>query len=115
MPTLDVSIIHLEVDVDRDTTKEEINSTFKEAAESRYKGIVQYVDFPLVSEDYVGNSHSAIVDGGLTRVTNKRKVVVGAWYDNEWGYSCRLRDLIVYIGARNRWVESGAELRTTVA
>ena len=74
VPTLDVSIIHLEVDVDRDTTKEEINSTFKEAAESRYKGIVQYVDFPLVSEDYVGNSHSAIVDADLTRVTNKRKV-----------------------------------------
>ncbi len=105
VPTLDVSIVHLEVEVDRDTTKEEINAIFREAAESRYKGIVQYTDIPLVSEDYVGNPHSAIVDGKLTRVTRKRKVVIAAWYDNEWGYSCRLRDLILHIGTRSAWVE----------
>jgi glyceraldehyde 3-phosphate dehydrogenase len=104
VPTLDVSVIHLVVDVRKDTTKEEVNKILKEAAENEFKGIVQYIDKPLVSEDYVGNPHSAIIDSDLTRVTDKRKVIIVAWYDNEWGYSCRLRDLITYMARRNGWI-----------
>jgi glyceraldehyde 3-phosphate dehydrogenase len=62
------------------------------------KGILAYSDLPLVSVDYLGNSHSSIVDGLSTKVIDKRMVKVLAWYDNEWGYSCRVRDLVFYVG-----------------
>jgi glyceraldehyde 3-phosphate dehydrogenase len=78
---------------------EEVNEAFKRAAEGELKGILQYTEDPIVSQDIVGNEHSAIFDAGLTQVIEDM-VHVGAWYDNEWGYSCRLRDLVLYITSR---------------
>lgn len=104
VPTLDVSVIHLDVELEKDTSKEEINKVFKEAAEGNFKGIIQYIEKPLVSSDFIGNHHSAIIDAEATDVIEKRSVSIVAWYDNEWGYSCRLRDLITYIARRNSWI-----------
>lgn len=115
VPTLDVSVVHLVVDVKKDTTKEEVNKVFKEAAENEFKGIIQYVNKPLVSEDFVGNPHSTIIDAELTRVTERRKVTLVAWYDNEWGYACRLRDLIIYIAERNGWIDEPEAQRAKYA
>jgi glyceraldehyde 3-phosphate dehydrogenase len=70
---------------------------FKEAAEGKLNGIMEYCDKPLVSKDFNGNPRSSIVDAALTYVIDKRMVKVLSWYDNEWGYSCRVIDLIEYI------------------
>jgi len=98
VPTPDVSLNDLTIIVKRDTTVEEINGLFREAAKGPMKGILAYSELPLVSVDYLGNSHSSIVDGLSTKVIDKRMVKVLAWYDNEWGYSCRVRDLVFYLG-----------------
>ena len=93
VPTPNVSLVDLVVEADRTTTKEEVNAAFQEAASGKMKGILQYTDELLVSGDYRGNAHSAIVDGPSTfAVENMVKVM--AWYDNEWGYSCRVIDLV---------------------
>ena len=97
VPTPNVSLIDLVALVKKEVTVEEINQTFKEAAAKQLQGILEYTEEPLVSVDFVANPHSAIVDGLFTRVTDKNLVKVLAWYDNEWGYSCRLRDLAKYI------------------
>ena len=81
----------------KNTTAEEVNESFKKASEGPLKGILQYIEEPLVSVDFMANPHSAIVDGQFTRITDDNLVKVLAWYDNEWGYSCRLGDLIKYI------------------
>ncbi len=98
VPTADVSLNDLTCTVRRETTIEEVNSLFKRASEGALKGILQYTDLPLVSVDFRGNSHSTIVDGLSTKVMDKNLVKVLAWYDNEWGYSCRVRDLVFYVG-----------------
>jgi glyceraldehyde 3-phosphate dehydrogenase len=98
VPTADVSLNDLTCLVKRDTTIEEINGFFRDAAKGEMKEILDYTDLPLVSVDYRGNSHSTIVDGLSTKVIDKRMVKVLAWYDNEWGYSCRVRDLVFYVG-----------------
>ncbi len=98
VPTPDVSLNDLTVMVKKDTTIEEVNGLFREAAKGPMKGILAYSDLPLVSVDYLGDSHSSIVDGLSTKVIDKRMVKVLAWYDNEWGYSCRVRDLVFYVG-----------------
>ncbi|BAM05782.1 type I glyceraldehyde-3-phosphate dehydrogenase [Leptospirillum ferrooxidans] len=98
VPTPDVSLNDLTIIVKRDTTIEEVNGLFRDAAKGAMKGILAYSDLPLVSVDYLGNSHSSIVDGLSTKVIDKRMVKVLAWYDNEWGYSCRVRDLVFYVG-----------------
>jgi len=97
VPTPNVSLIDLVALVKKEVTVEEINQAFKEAAAKQLQGILEYTEEPLVSVDFVANPHSAIVDGLFTRVTDKNLVKVLAWYDNEWGYSCRLRDLAKYI------------------
>ncbi len=97
VPTPNVSIVDLVCEVSKDVTVEEVNTALKKAAEGVLKGILQYSEEPLVSIDYNGNDHSAIVDASLTRVIENRMVKVLAWYDNEWGYSNRLRDLVQYI------------------
>jgi glyceraldehyde 3-phosphate dehydrogenase len=100
VPTPNVSLIDLVVEVEKDTTKEEVNAAFKEAAEGKLNGIMEYCDKPLVSKDFNGNPRSSIVDAGLTYVIDKRLVKVLSWYDNEWAYSCRVVDLIEYIAGK---------------
>jgi glyceraldehyde 3-phosphate dehydrogenase len=87
-------------EVRKKTTKEEVNFTFKKASQStKLKGLLGVEDAPLVSSDYIGNSFSAIVDANLTMVIDNLVKVV-AWYDNEWGYACRLADFADFIGKR---------------
>lgn len=100
VPTPNVSVVDLVAELDKDTTAEEVNAAFKKAAEGELKGILQYCDEPLVSIDFNRNPHSSIVDAMSTKVIEKRMVKVLAWYDNEWGYSCRVRDLILYIAGK---------------
>jgi glyceraldehyde 3-phosphate dehydrogenase len=100
VPVTDGSLVDLTVVVERPPANaQEVNEAFKKAAEGGLKGILQYTEDPIVSQDIVGNEHSSIFDAGLTQVIEDM-VHVGAWYDNEWGYSCRLRDLVLYIASR---------------
>ncbi len=100
VPTPNVSVVDLVVELGRDATAEEVNAAMKNAAEGPMKGILQYSEDPLVSIDLNGNPHSSIVDATLTKVIEGRMVKVIAWYDNEWGYSSRVRDLIIYLTKR---------------
>jgi len=97
VPTPNVSVVDLVAELTKDASAEEINASLKRAAEGPLKGILQYLEDPLVSGDFNGNAHSAILDATLTMVIEKRMAKVLAWYDNEWGYSSRLRDLILHI------------------
>ncbi len=98
VPTPNVSVVDFVAEVERDTSKAEVNETLRKAADSTLQGILAYSEEPLVSIDFNKNPHSSIVDASLTNVIDKRLVKVIAWYDNEWGYSCRLRDLIEFMG-----------------
>jgi glyceraldehyde 3-phosphate dehydrogenase (phosphorylating) len=100
VPTPNVSLIDLVAEVERDTTEAEVNGLLKQASEQALKGILSYSDEPLVSSDFNGNPCSAIVDSSLTRVMDRRMVKVLAWYDNEWGYSNRVKDLLLYMADR---------------
>jgi len=100
VPTPNVSVIDLVVNLESDATEEKICRAMKTAAETTLSGILQYTEEPLVSIDLNGNPHSSIVDGTLTKVIGDRMAKVIAWYDNEWGYSCRLRDLILFVAER---------------
>ncbi|MGH8058441.1 MAG: type I glyceraldehyde-3-phosphate dehydrogenase, partial [Candidatus Entotheonellia bacterium] len=100
VPTPNVSVVDFVAEVERDTSKAEVNEALRKAADGGMQGIIEYTEEPLVSVDFNKNPHSAIVDATLTNVIDKRMVKVIAWYDNEWGYSCRVRDLIEYIGGR---------------
>lgn len=100
VPTPNVSVIDLVTEVESDVTEASVRSALFIAAQKEMKGILQYIEAPLVSVDLNGNAHSSIVDGALTKVIGNRMVKVIAWYDNEWGYSCRVRDLILYIAER---------------
>ncbi len=93
VPTPDVSLTDLVAEVEKATTIEAVNGAFKEYAAGAMKGILEYSEEPLVSADYIGNPASSIVDGLSTNVIDGRLVKVLAWYDNEWGYSCRCVDL----------------------
>ncbi|MCD5405354.1 MAG: type I glyceraldehyde-3-phosphate dehydrogenase [Desulfotomaculum sp.] len=97
VPTPNVSAVDLVIELDKKASKKEINSAFKEASENSLKGILGYTETPLVSTDYNGNPYSGIVDGMLTTVLETGLVKVFAWYDNEWGYSVRMLDLIKHI------------------
>lgn len=97
VPTPNVSVVDLVAEISRDAKAEDINSALKKAADGPMKGILQYSEDPLVSTDLNGNSHSAIVDAAITKVIEGRMAKVIAWYDNEWGYSSRVRDLILYL------------------
>jgi len=94
VPVPDGSTVDLVVELTRDVTVEEVNAAVKRAAEGPLAGIVEYSEAPLVSSDIIGNSHSSVFDAASTRVLDGRTVKVLAWYDNEWGYSNRVVDLI---------------------
>jgi len=100
VPTPDVSITDLTVNLGRDTTVEEINAVLKKASETTLKGILGYTDEPLVSRDFQDDSRSSIIDGLSTMMIGKRLAKVVSWYDNEWGYSNRVVDLAAYIGKK---------------
>ena len=95
VPTSSVSVVDIVVNLKRSTSTEEINATLKKAASSNLKGIMDYTDKPLVSSDFRGHPASAIIDGLSTMVLKGKMAKVLAWYDNEWGYSCRVADLAV--------------------
>jgi len=97
VPTPNVSVVDLAVLLKRKVSAEEINQAFKEASQGDLKGILDYTEEPLVSKDFNGNSNSSIVDGLSTMVIDDNLAKIIAWYDNEWGYSCRIIDLLKYI------------------
>ncbi|MDF0727493.1 glyceraldehyde-3-phosphate dehydrogenase [Cytobacillus sp. S13-E01] len=99
VPTPNVSLVDLVVDLKCDVTIDDINEAFENAANGTFKGIIQFTTEPLVSIDFNTNPHSSIIDGLSTMVIGNRKVKVLAWYDNEWGYSCRVVDLAKRVGA----------------
>jgi glyceraldehyde 3-phosphate dehydrogenase len=101
VPTPNVSVVDLVTFVEKKTTAEEVNAAMKKASQSGpLKGYLGYEENELVSADFKGNPHSSIVDAPMTRVVAGNCVKVISWYDNEWGYSCRVRDLINYIGSK---------------
>jgi glyceraldehyde-3-phosphate dehydrogenase (NAD(P)) len=93
VPTPNVSVVDMVLEVSRPTTKEEVNNIFKESSQNGMKGIIKYCDLPLVSADHAGTDESTIVDADLTLVMDGTMVKVISWYDNEWGYSQRVVDL----------------------
>ncbi|MBV6496799.1 MAG: type I glyceraldehyde-3-phosphate dehydrogenase [Acidobacteria bacterium ACB1] len=100
VPTPNVSIVDVVMNVEKATTKDEVNAAFREEANGRLKGILSVSDEPLVSIDYRGNPHSSTVDSEYTTVLDGTTIKVLSWYDNEWGYSCRVRDLVRYIASK---------------
>lgn len=98
VPTPNVSLVDLVVDVEKNVTVEAVNEAFKKEAAENMRGILKYSDEPLVSIDYATTEFSAIIDGLSTIVMEDNKVKVLAWYDNEWGYSARVVDLVKYVG-----------------
>ncbi len=100
VPTPDVSVVDLVCVLAKPATAEEINAALKAAAEGPLKGILAYTDDPVVSTDMLHNSNSSIVDGQLTKVLDGNLLKVVSWYDNEWGYSCRVIDLIAFLAKK---------------
>ncbi len=100
VPTPDVSIVELTVEVEKATSIAEVNAALKAASEGALKGILAYTEEELVSTDYIGNPHSCIIDAKCTNVIDGTMVKVSGWYDNEWGYSVRCVDLIKYVSER---------------
>lgn len=100
VPTSNVSLVDLVVDLKQNVTIDDINNAFKEAADNELKGILAITDEPLVSVDFNTNPHSATIDSLTTMVMGSNKVKVLAWYDNEWGYSCRVVDLTNYVAEK---------------
>ena len=101
VPTPNVSIVDLSVEVEKDCDAASVNAAFKQAAQGPLKGILKYSEAPIVSVDPNGDPHSATLDAPLTIVSDRRMVKVLAWYDNEWGYSCRVRDLIKFLASKS--------------
>jgi glyceraldehyde 3-phosphate dehydrogenase len=100
VPTPNVSLVDVVIEVEKSTSVAEVNGALKEAAAGELKGILQFSEEPLVSSDFKGNSHSSIVDAEYTKVLNGNLIKILSWYDNEWGYSCRVRDLIKFIAGK---------------
>jgi len=100
VPVADGSLVDLTVILNKETTAEEINQKMKEASEGKLKGILEYTEDPIVSQDIVGNPHSSIFDGLSTKVIGGNLAHIVSWYDNEWGYSNRLKDLVLYIAEK---------------
>jgi len=100
VPTITVSVVDFVANTRKEVTKDSLNAAFKEAAAGPLKGILDYTDEPLVSSDFRGDPHSSIIDGQSTMVLGGSLVKVVAWYDNEWGYSCRISDLVDFIGKK---------------
>lgn len=102
VPVVTVSVVDFVATMRKETTRDAVNEAYKQAATGSLKGILDYTDEPLVSMDFRGDPHSAIIDGLSTMVTGGNMVKVIAWYDNEWGYSCRVADLTQFI-AQKGW------------
>jgi len=100
VPTPNVSLVDVVMEVEKETSSEDVNRALKDAANEELRGILQFCEEPLVSVDFKKNSNSSIVDAEYTKVINGRLVKVLSWYDNEWGYSCRVRDLIKFIASK---------------
>ena len=100
VPTPDVSLTDLSCETEKEVTKEAVNEAFNKASQTNLKGILQYSQMPLVSRDFVGNNYSSIFDAELTRVIAPNLVKVLSWYDNEWGYTCRIIDLIEFMAKK---------------
>lgn len=97
VPTSNVSLVDLVVDLKREVTVDEVNNAFLSASKGALQGILDITEEPLVSVDFNTNEHSAIIDGLSTIVMGANKVKILAWYDNEWGYSCRVVDLTKHV------------------
>jgi len=102
VPTPNVSLVDLTVELGKNATAEEINGAFRQAAAGPMKGILDVTDEELVSVDFRGNPHSSIVDAPLTKVVDGNLAKVFSWYDNEWGFSNRMKDLIRYMASRDK-------------
>jgi glyceraldehyde 3-phosphate dehydrogenase len=100
VPTPNVSLVDVVIQVEKQTTTEEVNQALKDAAGNELRGILQFSEEQLVSSDFKGNSNSSIVDAEYTKVLNGNLIKILSWYDNEWGYSCRVRDLIKFIAGK---------------
>jgi len=100
VPTPNVSLVDVVMNIERSTSAEEVNQALKDAANGPLKGILAFSEEPLVSIDFKGNPNSSIVDAGNTKVIDGTCVKILSWYDNEWGYSCRVRDLVKYIAGK---------------
>ncbi|HEX8457974.1 MAG TPA: type I glyceraldehyde-3-phosphate dehydrogenase [Pyrinomonadaceae bacterium] len=100
VPTPNVSLVDVVMEVERETTTEEVNNALKNAAGEELQGILAFSNEPLVSIDFRGNPNSSIVDADYTKVIGGTLVKVLSWYDNEWGYSCRVRDLVKFIAQK---------------
>jgi glyceraldehyde 3-phosphate dehydrogenase len=97
VPTPNVSVVDLVVDLKKETTAEEVNRVLKSYAEGKLKGILSFCEEPLVSIDFNGNPHSSIVDGPSTKVIGKKMAKILSWYDNEWGFSNRMAELMLFL------------------
>lgn len=100
VPTPNVSLVDVVIEVERPTSTEEVNGALKDAANGELKGILQFSEEQLVSSDFKGNPYSSIVDAEYTKVLNGNLIKILSWYDNEWGYSCRVRDLIKFLAKK---------------
>ncbi len=100
VPTPNVSLVDVVMELEKETTTEEVNAALKAAADGELKGILAFETAPLVSTDFRKNPNSSIVDADYTKVIGGNLVKVLSWYDNEWGYSCRVRDLIKFIAGK---------------
>jgi len=100
VPTPNVSVVDLVVVLNKPATTEEVNAALKSAAQNGLKGILAYTEDPVVSSDMLRNSNSSIVDGQMTKVLDGNLLKVVSWYDNEWGYSCRVVDLIAFLAKK---------------
>ena len=100
VPTPNVSLVDLTCVTHKNTSVDKVNAAMKRAANGPMKGILEYCDEPLVSKDFNGNQASSIFDALTTRVIDGNTVKVMSWYDNEWGYSCRVRDLVEFISSK---------------
>ena len=100
VPTPNVSLVNVVMEVEKETSLEEVNNALKDAANEELKGILAFEEAPLVSSDFKKNSNSSIVDAENTKVIGGNMIKVLSWYDNEWGYSCRVRDLIKFLASK---------------
>ncbi len=103
VPTPNVSLVDVVMNVEKATSTEEVNRVLKDAANEELKGILAFSEEPLVSIDFKGNSNSSIVDAENTKVIDGTCIKILSWYDNEWGYSCRVRDLVKFVAGKGLW------------
>lgn len=113
VPVPNVSVVDFVADLEKPATAEAVNAVLKEAAEGKLKGILGYSEEPLVSRDYLGDPHSSTVDALSTTVLDDTMVKVVAWYDNEWGYSCRVVDLVRHVAGVNNQAKEAAVAATS--